>query len=205
MIAEICYQIARRGGRTLIASQANLAVDNALSRLIHNPIIRAVRKGNAGSVGEEGLPFLEDKVIGTWLQNTANDCEKSLKGRLDNVQVFRQLLASSERFTYLLLLQLNQEHLSVPRLTRIWVDGGFCGQQLLHWAMDTFRWILEVVFRASWRSRVCATSQTQRQWSAPRAGCTGAVASMWIMSAYPHTEEAFIHVAMIRLMLCRLA
>ena len=99
VIAEICYQVARRGGRTLIASQANLAVDNALSRLIHNPVIRAVRKGNATSVGEEGLPFLEDRVIGTWLQNTANDCEKSLNGRLDNVQVFRQLLASSERFT----------------------------------------------------------------------------------------------------------
>lgn len=99
VIAEICYQVARRGGRTLIASQANLAVDNALSRLIHNPVIRAVRKGNVGSVGEEGLSFLEDRVIGTWLHNTANDCEKSLKGRLDNVRVFRQLLASSERFT----------------------------------------------------------------------------------------------------------
>lgn len=99
VIAEICYQVARRGGRTLIASQANLAVDNALSRLIHNPVIRAVRKGNATSVGEEGLPFLEDRAIGTWLQNTAKDCEKSLNGRLDNVQVFRQLVASSERFT----------------------------------------------------------------------------------------------------------
>ncbi len=99
VIAEICYQVARRGGRTLIASQANLAVDNALSRLIHNPVIRAVRKGNAGAVGEEGLPFLEDRVIGTWLQNTADDCEQNLKGRLDNVQAFCQLLASSERFT----------------------------------------------------------------------------------------------------------
>jgi len=41
VIAEICYQVACRGGRTLIASQANLAVDNALSRLVHNPVIRA--------------------------------------------------------------------------------------------------------------------------------------------------------------------
>lgn len=99
VIAEICYQVARQGGRTLIASQANLAVDNALSRLVHNPVIRAVRKGKAEKVGEEGLPFLEDQVIGTWLRNTANDCQKNLSQRRDKVTVFRQLLASSARFT----------------------------------------------------------------------------------------------------------
>ncbi|MEH2337667.1 translation initiation factor IF-2 N-terminal domain-containing protein [Nostoc sp.] len=99
VIAEICYQIALRGGRTLIASQANLAVDNALSRLVHNPVIRAVRKGRAEKVGEEGQPFLEDQVIGRWLENTANDCENNLTQRLENIQTFSQLLASSQRFT----------------------------------------------------------------------------------------------------------
>jgi uncharacterized protein (UPF0147 family) len=99
VIAEICYQVALRGGRTLIASQANLAVDNALSRLVHNPVIRAVRKGRAERVGEEGQPFLEDRVIGTWLENTANDCENNIAKRLDNIQIFRQLLTSSQRFT----------------------------------------------------------------------------------------------------------
>ncbi|MCC5660397.1 translation initiation factor IF-2 N-terminal domain-containing protein [Nostoc sp. XA010] len=99
VIAEICYQIALRGGRTLIASQANLAVDNALSRLVHNPVIRAVRKGRAEKVGEEGQPFLEDQVIGRWLENTAYDCENNLTQRLENIQTFSQLLASSQRFT----------------------------------------------------------------------------------------------------------
>ncbi|MBW4559783.1 MAG: translation initiation factor IF-2 N-terminal domain-containing protein [Mojavia pulchra JT2-VF2] len=99
VIAEICYQIALRGGRTLIASQANLAVDNALSRLVHNPVIRAIRKGRAEKVGEEGQPFLEDQVIGTWLENTATDCENNLSQRRQNVEIFRQLLASSQRFT----------------------------------------------------------------------------------------------------------
>jgi len=98
VIAEICYQIALRGGRTLIASQANLAVDNALSRLVHNPVIRAVRKGKAEKVGEEGQPFLEDQVIGRWLENTANDCENNLTQRLENIQLCRQLLLSAERF-----------------------------------------------------------------------------------------------------------
>ncbi|MHC5760665.1 translation initiation factor IF-2 N-terminal domain-containing protein [Nostoc sp.] len=99
VIAEICYQIALRGGRTLIASQANLAVDNALSRLVHNPVIRAVRKGRAEKVGEEGQPFLEDQVIGRWLENTATDCENNLTQRLENIKIFSQLLASAPRFT----------------------------------------------------------------------------------------------------------
>ena len=99
VIAEICYQIALRGGRTLIASQANLAVDNALSRLVHNPVIRAVRKGRSEKVGEEGQPFLEDQVIGRWLENTANDCENNLTQRLENIKTFTELLASSQRFT----------------------------------------------------------------------------------------------------------
>ncbi|MCF2148159.1 AAA family ATPase [Desmonostoc muscorum LEGE 12446] len=99
VIAEICYQVALRGGRTLITSQANLAVDNALSRLVHNPVIRPLRKGNAERVGEEGQPFLEDRVIGTWLENTASDCEKNLVQHLDDVNILRQLLAASQRFT----------------------------------------------------------------------------------------------------------
>ncbi|MGB8686695.1 MAG: AAA domain-containing protein [Microcoleus sp.] len=98
VIAEISYQVALRGGRTLIASQANLAVDNALSRLIHSPVIRALRKGRAERVEEEGLPFVEDKVIGNWLRNTADDCEKRLAKQRENIEFFNDLLANSERF-----------------------------------------------------------------------------------------------------------
>jgi DNA polymerase III delta prime subunit len=102
VIAEISYQVALRGGRTLIASQANLAVDNALSRLIHSPVIRALRKGRAERVEEEGLPFVEDKVIGNWLRNTADDCEKRLEKQREDIEFFNNLLADSERFnTYL--------------------------------------------------------------------------------------------------------
>jgi hypothetical protein len=57
--------------------------------------------------------------------------------------------------------QLNQERHRVPHLTRIWaarfggklppktclVDGGFSGVDFLHFVMDTFRWILDVVLR----------------------------------------------------------
>ncbi|NJR47357.1 MAG: AAA family ATPase [Hyellaceae cyanobacterium CSU_1_1] len=106
VIAEICYQVALRGGRTLIASQANLAVDNALSRLQHNSAIRAVRKGNKNSVGIEGEPFLEENVVKTWLQNTSADCEQRLNEKLELAKILRQLLASSEQFA---MYQITEE------------------------------------------------------------------------------------------------
>ncbi|MBD3558601.1 AAA family ATPase, partial [Planktothrix sp. FACHB-1355] len=126
VIAEICYQIALRGGRTLIASQANLAVDNALSRLIHSPVIRALRKGRAERVEEEGLPFLEEQVIGTWLKNTASDCEKRLLKRKENIEFFRHLLASAEKFaSYLKAEETIERDLRTwqSRLVRIKAEG----------------------------------------------------------------------------------
>lgn len=78
VIAEICYQTAIRGQKTLIASQTNLAVDNALGKLIHHHKIRALRKGNEQSVQEEGKLFTENNIIKTWLDKTADDCSKLL-------------------------------------------------------------------------------------------------------------------------------
>jgi len=74
VIAEICYQMAKRGKRTLIASQTNLAIDNALSMLEHDPSILALRLGREGGIEEEGKPFIESNIIETWLAKTAKDC-----------------------------------------------------------------------------------------------------------------------------------
>jgi hypothetical protein len=86
------------GGRTLITSQANLAVDNALSRLVHNPVIRAVRKGKAEKIGEEGQAFLQDKVIDRWLENPATNCENNLAKRQENIKILRKLLVLEKEF-----------------------------------------------------------------------------------------------------------
>lgn len=103
VIAEICYQVARRGGRTLVVSQANLAVDNALSRLTHHPVLRPLREGDARTkVGREGEPFLADRVIDRWLENTATDCENRLSEPRQIVKSIGELLTSRERFaTYI--------------------------------------------------------------------------------------------------------
>lgn len=78
VISEICYQNAIRNKKTLIASQTNLAVDNALSKLVYHPKIRALRKGNEHNIQEEGLLFTENNVIKTWLQKTSNGCKKNI-------------------------------------------------------------------------------------------------------------------------------
>ena len=107
VIAEICYQIALRGGKTLIASQANLAVDNALSRLQHNPVIRALRRGKEDKVGEEGQVFLEDNVISKWLKDTADDCELKIRQRQETVRVLKKLVPHQQRFEK--YLQIEEE------------------------------------------------------------------------------------------------
>ncbi len=102
-IAEICYQNALEGKRTLIASQTNLAVDNVLSRLVHDPKIRALRKGSAGSVQEEGLPFTEDKVVATWLKNTAESCtnrlerQKNIVSRVEEIEEKLKIAAEAHK------------------------------------------------------------------------------------------------------------
>lgn len=70
VISEICYQNAKAGLRTLIASQSNLAVDNALSRLLSNKDIRILRYGRTESIEEEGKKFIEENVAEYWKKQT---------------------------------------------------------------------------------------------------------------------------------------
>ncbi len=46
-----------------------------------------------------------------------------------------------------LLTQVHQERQRVPRLARIWVDGGFVGEDFRHWVMAVCRWVIEVSLR----------------------------------------------------------
>ncbi|MER1958344.1 MAG: AAA domain-containing protein [Solibacillus sp.] len=70
VISEICYQNAKSGLKTLVASQSNLAVDNALSRLLSNKDIRILRYGRTESIEEEGKKFIEENVASYWQQQT---------------------------------------------------------------------------------------------------------------------------------------
>lgn len=63
VIAEAIYQLVTRNKRVMIASQANLAVDNALERLISNPKIRAIRLGSSKKIDSSVNSITEDNVL----------------------------------------------------------------------------------------------------------------------------------------------
>ncbi len=73
VISEICLQNARAGLRTLVASQSNLAVDNALGRLLANKDIRILRVGRTESIEEEGKKFIEENVGQYWKDHTLKE------------------------------------------------------------------------------------------------------------------------------------
>jgi ribosomal protein S1 len=79
-IAELCYQLGKRGKRALVASQANLAVDNALGRLQESRDILAVRVARENKVEDEGKPFIGENAVRTWLRGVANHA----RGRIQN-------------------------------------------------------------------------------------------------------------------------
>lgn len=75
VIAEAIYQFVIRNKRVLITSQANLAVDNALERLISNPNVRAIRLGKAEKIDSSVDNITERNV----LENFYNSLTKYIR------------------------------------------------------------------------------------------------------------------------------
>lgn len=71
MIAEAIYQLTRRGKKVLLASQANLAVDNALERLSDVPSIRAIR---LGANADKSQPFAAPNASASYWGTVARTC-----------------------------------------------------------------------------------------------------------------------------------
>ena len=105
VISEICTQNVRRGLKTLVASQSNLAVDNALGRLLSNKDIRILRYGRTESIEEEGKKFIEENVATYWKEQTYEAIcqeitnhdvkEQSLKQQLEQLKIeYNQLKES---------------------------------------------------------------------------------------------------------------
>lgn len=81
VISEICLQNAKAGLRTLVASQSNLAVDNALGRLLANKDIRILRVGRTESIEEEGKKFIEENVGQYWKDHTLHEVSAQFDAR----------------------------------------------------------------------------------------------------------------------------
>jgi len=97
VIAELCYQFAKRGRRVLISSQANLAVDNALGKLVHHRLIKPIRIGNDENIEEEGKTFIESRVIPEWLKRTVEACGSSWENRRERLKEADKILLVKDK------------------------------------------------------------------------------------------------------------
>ena len=92
----------------------------------------------------------------------------------------------------------------VARLHTIWVDGGIDGEPFMQWVMDVCLWIVQVVLRPE---QTKGFVLLKKRWVGERTfgwlmGCRRLVRAYEFL---PETAETFIYLAMIRIMVRRLA
>ena len=102
------------------------------------------------------------------------------------------------------LKQVKQMGKGVSRLHTIWTDGGFDGNPFLMWVMDVCGWIVQVVLRPQ---QTKGFVLLKKRWVVERTfgwlmGCRRLVRDYELL---PETSETFIYLAMIRIMVRRLA
>ena len=111
VISEICQQNAKAGLRTLVASQSNLAVDNALGRLLSNKEIRILRFGRTESIEEEGKKFIEENVGQYWKKQTLAALQKELdEHSLKEDQLLEQIAECEHQ-----IVVLNEEQILLKK------------------------------------------------------------------------------------------
>ena len=92
----------------------------------------------------------------------------------------------------------------VNRLHTIWMDGGYRGLDFMHWVIDMFRWIVEIVLRPLEKKGFV---HLPKRWVVERTfgwlnWCRRLSKDYERLS---ETSETFIYIAMIRIMVRRLA
>ncbi|MFU6768461.1 AAA domain-containing protein [Pseudomonas paraeruginosa] len=101
VIAEAIVQLARRGQRVLLASQAHTAVDNALDRLGHDGSLRVVRLArNESKVTEDGAAFAGQASLQRYYKALAGQTEDRLAVWRRGDKDLRLLQAWHERATF---------------------------------------------------------------------------------------------------------
>jgi transposase len=102
------------------------------------------------------------------------------------------------------LKKVKQLDKKVSRLTTIWVDGGFDGAPFMMWVMNFCRWIVQVILRPE---QTKGFVLLKKRWVVERTfgwlmACRRLVRDYELL---PETSETFIYLAMIRIMVRRLA
>jgi hypothetical protein len=103
VIAEAIVQLARRGQRVLLASQAHTAVDNALDRLAMMPSLRVVRLArNESKVTEDGAAFAGQASLQRYYKALAAQTEDRLAVWKRGDEDLRLLLEWHDRAAFVL-------------------------------------------------------------------------------------------------------
>jgi len=102
------------------------------------------------------------------------------------------------------LKRVKRMNKGVSRLAIIWADGGFQGEAFMMWVMDVCQWVLEVVLRPKETKGFVVI---KKRWVVERTfgwlmNCRRLVRDYELL---PETSETFIYLAMIRIMVRRLA
>ncbi|MCM0594498.1 MAG: IS5 family transposase [Gloeotrichia echinulata DEX184] len=102
------------------------------------------------------------------------------------------------------LKKVKQMEPSVSRLHTIWVDAGFDGNPFMRWVMDFCRWIVQVVIRPKESRKFVLLP---KRWVVERTfgWLTWCRRLNKDYELLPETSETFVYIAMIRIMVRRLA
>jgi len=147
-------------------------------------------------------------------QSVGFDAGKKIKGRkrfmtVDTLGLVLRVLVTAANVGEReggkqVLKRVKQSTEQVSRLTTIWVDGGFDGEPFMQWVMNFCRWIVQVVLRPE---QTKGFVLLKKRWVVERTfgwlmGCRRLVRDYELL---PETSETLIYLAMIRIMLRRLA
>ncbi len=183
---------------------------------IHDKLRQWVRV-SAGRMSSPSAAILDSQSVktGTMVQQSVGyDGGKRVKGRNRHLVVDTLGLMMTVAVTAasvperegakLVVAKLEQMREPFGRLVLIWVDGGYEGAEFMRWVMDRYRWIIETVKRSDTAKGFVVLP---KRWIVERTF------GWWnwcrrLSKDYeglPKTSEAMIQVAMIRVMLRRLA
>jgi transposase len=147
-------------------------------------------------------------------QSVGYDAGKNIKGRkrflaVDTLglvlSVFVTAASQTEREGGKVVLQrLKEKGTRIARLHTIWVDGGFTGETFMMWVMDLCHWVIQVVLRPQEHKGFVLLP---KRWVVERT-------FGWLSwcrrlnrdhEGLPANSETWIYIAMIRIMIRRLA
>ena len=177
-------------------------------------ILRAAERRRVGKDPDASAAIVDSQSVKTTEEGAASngyDAHKNVKGRKRHILVDTLGLPLSVYVTpadvqdragaRLLLTGLQP---LVPRLKKIWADGAYGGDKLAKWCQEQGGWELEVVER---NKEVKGFEVLPKRWIVERT-FAWLVRNRRLAKDYERkvqTSETIVEIAMIRLMLARLA